>query len=63
MDEPLCRHCAKKGLIVEASMVDHIVPLTAGGEKYDDDNLQSLCDRCHGVKTMAERKTMRQIGL
>jgi 5-methylcytosine-specific restriction endonuclease McrA len=57
-DEPLCRHCASKGLVVAADMVDHIVPLTVNPDgKYDDSNLQSLCNACHGRKTMKERRT------
>jgi 5-methylcytosine-specific restriction protein A len=60
-DEPLCRHCHKKGLIVEAEIVDHIVPLTVNPDgKYDDDNLQSLCKRCHQIKTAADRKAGRK---
>jgi 5-methylcytosine-specific restriction protein A len=56
-DEPLCRHCASKGLVVAADMVDHIVPLTVNPDgKYDDSNLQSLCNACHGRKTMKERR-------
>jgi 5-methylcytosine-specific restriction protein A len=58
-DEPLCRHCKEKGLVVAAEMVDHIKPLTAGGEKYDDSNLQSLCSTCHNIKTAKERAAKR----
>jgi 5-methylcytosine-specific restriction protein A len=55
-DEQLCRHCKEKGLGVEAEMVDHIVPLTVNLEgKYDDANLQSLCNARHGRKTAKER--------
>ena len=34
-----------------ATMVDHIVPIADGGEKLDEDNLQSLCQDCHARKT------------
>ena len=27
--------------------VDHIVPVAAGGEAYDPDNLRTLCRSCH----------------
>jgi 5-methylcytosine-specific restriction protein A len=54
-DEPLCRHCKAEGLIVAADVVDHIKPLRAGGEKYDDSNLQSLCNKHHSIKTARDK--------
>ena len=33
-----------------AAIVDHVQPLTAGGE-CDIENYQSLCHRCHNTKT------------
>lgn len=51
--EPLCRHCAAKGLTTRAAEVDHIQPLAFGGEDVDD-NVQSLCFDCHAIKTAAE---------
>jgi 5-methylcytosine-specific restriction endonuclease McrA len=32
-------------------MVDHIVPLEAGGAKTSDDNAMAMCWKCHGIKT------------
>lgn len=49
--EPLCRMCKADGLVTMATMVDHIVPIADGGEKLDEDNLQSLCRDCHARKT------------
>lgn len=54
MGEPMCRKCAKAGLIVVAVEVDHITPLSKGGT-YDRDNLQPLCTPCHEAKTAAEQ--------
>ncbi|MDE2901799.1 MAG: HNH endonuclease signature motif containing protein [Chloroflexota bacterium] len=51
--EPLCRHCAERGRVVAAVLVDHIIPLPEGTHRVD--NLQPLCTRCHAVKTAAER--------
>lgn len=51
--EPLCRECAPRGLVVEATEVDHIIPLRAGGTD-DDANLQPLCKRCHSRKGARE---------
>ena len=48
---PLCRSCELFGTIELASEVDHIRPLSKGGEPADESNLQSLCRRCHIRKT------------
>ncbi|WP_313297395.1 HNH endonuclease signature motif containing protein [Diaphorobacter sp.] len=49
--EPLCRHCAARGLVVEATDVDHV-----NGDPSDNsmDNLQSLCHSCHSTKTAVD---------
>lgn len=38
-----------------ASMVDHIVPLRAGGARLDPRNLESQCYPCHGKKSQADK--------
>lgn len=47
-DEPLCRDCQARGLIVLATDVDH-----KSGDPSDNtrENLQSLCHECHSRKT------------
>ncbi|WP_213148839.1 HNH endonuclease [Pseudomonas aeruginosa] len=51
-DEPLCRMCAARGLVVAATDVDHIQD---SRDDYSDDNsranLQPLCHECHSIKT------------
>lgn len=51
-----CRRCAARGEQVLATDVDHIVSIRRGGSRLDWANLQPLCARCHG------RKTVRQDG-
>ena len=51
--EPLCRHCKSAGLVRLATVVDHITPLDKGGTDADD-NVQSLCEPCHRIKTATE---------
>lgn len=53
---PLCEKCSLLGRTVMAAIVDHIVPLSAGGPKYDHSNLQSLCRSCHALKTAEDAR-------
>jgi 5-methylcytosine-specific restriction protein A len=48
--DPICKVC-DKALSTE---VDHIVPLTDGGDPYRLDGLQGICTDCHQAKTAAE---------
>jgi len=43
--EPLCRRCQKP-----AQDVDHILPMSKGGARLDQANLQPLCRSCHRAK-------------
>ena len=53
--EPFCRECAKRGLRVRATDVDHIVDHKGNWEKFcDRSNLESLCHSCHSRKTARE---------
>lgn len=52
---PLCAHCHARGLVRLADMVDHVLPLAAGGS-HAQGNLQPLCDRCHARKTADDRR-------
>lgn len=47
-----CQRCKEK----PAKLVDHIVEIKDGGDMWDLDNLQSLCDSCHTIKTHEEQK-------
>ncbi len=55
--EPLCRECKK-----EAHMVDHIQPITEGGDRLSEVNLQSMCNSCHAKKRAKERHKKRVFG-
>lgn len=57
---PLCVDCLSRGLLRPADVVDHII------ERKDDDslrldssNLQSLCHKCHNIKSAEERRRRR----
>lgn len=45
--EPLCRHCAARGLVVAADTVDHM----NGADDNRLESLQPLCTPCHSRKT------------
>lgn len=51
---PVCAMCKGQG-----SQVDHIKPIAIGGHPMDMTNLQTLCDRCHAIKTRSENKIIR----
>ncbi|MCT4662150.1 MAG: HNH endonuclease [Tissierellales bacterium] len=65
---PLCERCLKKGILKEAEVVDHIIPLTLDDVNdnnqsllYGDDNLMSLCNKCHAIKTNRDQKINHKI--
>jgi 5-methylcytosine-specific restriction protein A len=35
---------------------DHITPVSDGGDKLDESNLQALCKSCNAIKTVNQRK-------
>ena len=49
--EPLCIECIKQGITTPANTVDHI-----DGNSWNNysSNLQSMCIRCHTIKTNAQ---------
>ncbi|MBU6395871.1 MAG: HNH endonuclease [Sphingomonadales bacterium] len=58
--EPLCRDCACAGIVREATVPDHIVPLAHGGTDLDR-NIRCLCADCHQARTAEQfghRRTM-----
>lgn len=50
-NHPLCVFCEKAGMVVEANVVDHIIPHK--GDKFlfwdSENNWQSLCAPCHDI--------------
>ncbi len=58
--EPLCRDCASVGIVREATVPDHIVPLARGGSD-EDSNIRCLCADCHAKRTaeqFGQRRTV-----
>lgn len=44
---PTCESCSSS----TATEVDHIIPMSSGGDKHSHSNLQALCKSCHSRKT------------
>jgi 5-methylcytosine-specific restriction endonuclease McrA len=50
-----CRACGRVCSGDREAHADHIVPVSAGGERYSVANGQCLCASCHGRKTRGEQ--------
>lgn len=55
-DNPLCVECLEEGNIIPGRVLDHIKAIEKGGSKYDQENLQWMCDRHHNIKRATEDK-------
>ncbi len=50
-DNYTCLKCRKPNLDEEDREVDHIIPVSMGGDNFDLKNLQTLChEECHGAR-------------
>ena len=55
-DNPLCEVHQYAGQVVEATLVDHMIPhrTDVGGAKLNADNLCAMCKDCHDYKSSLE---------
>ena len=54
-EHPLCVLCEKERRVVGATCVDHIIPHRGDYDLFwNQENWQSLCTKCHSVKTAKE---------
>jgi 5-methylcytosine-specific restriction protein A len=62
-EHPLCvfreHPSARADCLRAATIVDHVVPLQAGGARLDADNVRSVCRCCHAKLTANCRHTGR----
>jgi len=57
---PLCVQCERRGLVVAAKVVDHVIPHKGDSKTFwDKSNHQALCVACHTAKTMTELTPVR----
>ena len=47
---PVCQECTQP-----AYYLDHIIPISQGGETWDENNLQGLCPSRNGRKTALQK--------
>lgn len=57
----LCEQCEREGRLIPADMVDHVIEIKDGGALTSEENAESLCWKCHAVKT-ARAKNHRKSG-
>lgn len=66
-ESPFCEDCAKRGLLVPASEVHHIIPVETRTDidgmarlAYDAGNLAALCSDCHRERHTAMRSHSKE---
>lgn len=53
----LCVRCLNENRgPIPMKILDHIIPIDKGGKKLDSENVQSLCQACHNLKTAEDKK-------
>ena len=62
-EHPLCAKCLENGVLKDATgsngVAEHIKPISEGGEALNQSNLQTLCNKCHSIKTGKETTNRR----
>jgi 5-methylcytosine-specific restriction protein A len=59
-EHPLCAYCLGKGVVVPATICDHVTPHGGDINKFWTGKLQSLCKNCHDVgKRFVEQRGYR----
>ena len=57
---PICAECKRQDKLTAGYCVDHIRPISIGGNKIDISNLQTLCESCHSKKSAQESVEYRK---
>jgi 5-methylcytosine-specific restriction protein A len=56
-EAPLCEPCSVLGRLEPATVVDHRVPISRGGDPFPTlDELMCMCVSCHNRKTQGEQQ-------
>lgn len=63
-DRYLCKNCKRYGKMSEASVVHHVFPCEHYPEyEWEDDNLISLCVKCHNAMHDRDSHELTQLGI
>lgn len=55
LEHPLCVECRRKGYVMPATVVDHIIPHKGNKDLFwNKSNWQPLCETHHNIKTASE---------
>lgn len=57
---PVCERCRLNGIIVPATVVDHIIPAELCSDPFDITNLQALCEKCNLSKAAEDKRMIQQ---
>ena len=60
---PLCVYCQREGMVVLATVCDHITPHRGDIDLFWDGPFQSLCKHCHDSVKQYEEKGGKVVGL
>jgi 5-methylcytosine-specific restriction protein A len=55
-EQPLCERHLKRGLVVRATVANHVERHSGDWDKFIRGKLESLCKRCHDSEVQAEEK-------
>lgn len=42
-------------------IADHIIPIALGGDEWDINNIQTLCEKCNKIKTKEDQKKIAEL--
>lgn len=51
--------CEEEGCTQAGRFVDHIKPISEGGDVFEEENVQTLCPSCNGRKTQAQGRKLK----
>lgn len=55
-EQPLCERCKANGLIVEATVANHVDPHRGDWDKFINGRLESTCKPCHDSVIQSEER-------
>lgn len=56
--DPVC-YLRYDGCTITSTIEDHVIPLSAGGDRWSYTNRRGACTHCHSIKTQAEAAAAR----